>query len=230
MGFGGWQSCYPIQWGGGTTPIESALEALRAGVGKGHAPETDGVEWRWREARAIGIAIALCMSERAFAQFEPKFATSGIALYREMYGLDGYGDQEVRDRANDLESDTDDFGEAHILARLQEIDPRFSLQSRDWTQSDTTIFGRNFGDWAGNAPFDLDYGRNETLYPNYSNFMEFVVVLNTTGEFPNDIDLAAVAKAKAFLDDELPAWVNYEIGGEVGFTLDVSCLDWARFG
>ncbi len=222
----GWQCPYPFQWGGGETPIESALIALRAGVGKGHAAEQDGVEWRWREARAIGIAIAMAMGERALSQHEALHATSGLLFYRELYNLDGYSDQEIRERGHDFENDTADFGEQFIADKLLEIDGRFSLISRTWEQCDTTVHGRTFGDWNGDAPFNLQGGQNETRWPNYSNFMEFVIKLDVTG-VPTDVDLGAVARA--FLDDELPAWVDYEIGGEAGFILDESLLDWGRF-
>lgn len=228
MGFGGWQSPWPLQWGGGQTPIESALEALRAGVGKGHASEVDGVEWRWREARAIGIAIGMTMAERALSQYDARYATSGLAFYRELYGLDGYEDQDVRDRANSLADDNEDFGESLIEQKLQEIDGRFSLLSRTWEQSDTTIHGRTFTDWNRDDSFNLPNDQEETLWPNYSNYMQFVVKLDVVG-VPTDADLASVAKARAFLDDELPAWVDYEIGGDAGFVLDQSLLDWDRF-
>lgn len=231
MGFGGWRSPWPLQWGGGDTPIDQALEALRAGVGKGHAPEQDGIEWRWREARAIGIAIGMTMAERAVSQFNPRFATSGITLYREMYELGGANDQEVRDAAGDAEADIDDFGEQQLLAKLQEIDPRFTFQNRTWEQSGTTMAGRTVGDWEGKAPFNFEDGGNDTAFPAYSDIYEFVIVLSgtTPDVAPTLADQEAIAKASAFLDDELPSWTGYTIGTTSGFVLDESLLDWGRF-
>jgi hypothetical protein len=229
MGFGGWQACWPLQWGGGPTLIESALDALRAGVGKGHAAEADGIDWRWREARAIGIAIGMAMADRMLSQFDATLATTGIRFYQELYFLEGYNDQQVRELAHQYDLATDDYGENDIRAVLQQIDARFEFITRPFDEASTTVAGRTFGDWAGNAPFNLPGGRNDTSYPNVSNMMTLEVVLPTDGEAPTADELVSVDRASAVLDETLPAWVDYNFGDADGFILDISLLDWSRF-
>jgi len=229
---GGWSEPWPLHWGGAPTPIAAMLAALRAAVGKGHAADADGVEWRWREARAIALAIIGSHAERAQAQFEPRSATDALSFYRELCALpDGIGDELVRARADELLHSPGDVTSASIAADLKAIDERLTIVERPWAESTTTIAGRAFEDWGRLLPFNL--GRGDTLYPNYSDAFELVVLFDAgLPPFGNTERLAREA-AVAYLDDALPAWCTYRIlGGGVptGFILDLSPLDITGFG
>lgn len=225
MGFG-WAAPWPLQWGGTPTPVESAYNALRAGVGKGHAADVDGAEWRWREARAIGIAIAMTMGERALMQFDPSTATSGLEFYVELFQLFGLSDQNVRVQAQAFQSDVQDTGTEALQEQLQAIDENFSISESSWASSVTTIHGAAFEGLS--LPFGFT-DSSESLYPNFSS--AFVVNVVYAGGPPiSDAQTRAVEAARALLDDALPAWIDYAIGGDgSGFILDSSHLDWDRF-
>lgn len=215
-----------MQWGGGPTPIESALDALRAGVGKGHAADVDGPEWRWREARAIGVAIGMTMAERAVMQFNPSTATSALPFYAELFRLFGLVDQDVRDQAQQLQNDTADSGTAALELKLKAIDDNFSIIDAPWASALTTMTGSAFE--GEGVRFGL-IDRMESIYPNVSSAFDLTVAY--AGGPPSvDAQARAVAAARALLDEELPAWVGYSVGaGDGGFILDASHLDWDRF-
>lgn len=227
----GWDSDFPVDLGGRESAIASVYRALRANVGQGHAADADGIDWRWREARAIALGAVYGMAEQALSQFHPSTATTGLKFYVELYGLEGYSDQEARNRASQLWLTAPLGGVPGLEQLLQEIDGRFSIDDQTWEQSITTMYGRAFGDWAGAAPFNLRSGRNETWYPNYSTALKVFVQLDTGAVSPTDADVVAMNKAKQLLDEELPAWVDYVAGGPAGFIFDGvnNHLDWNRF-
>jgi len=225
----GWQAPWPFQWGGGPTPIEQALSALRAGVGKGHAADQDGVEWRWREARAIGIAIAMTMGERALMQFYPETATSGLPFYADLFQLFGFSDQEIRDQASVLMRPREDAGTADLEALLQQIDGNFSLLDVPWENESTTVHGSAFE--TDGVSFHFEDARKESLYPNFSTAFLVHVAYDLSGAPPTSFAAQnAIRSARELLDDAIPAWCDYAIGGSAGgFILDASFLDWDRF-
>ncbi len=225
----GWQAPWPLQWGGGPTPVEQALSALLSGVGKGHAADVDGVERRWREARAVGIAAAMTMAERALMQFSPVTATSALPFYEELFALYGLSDQQIRERAQLLDMATDDFGVGDVERQLQQIDLSFSILNKPWGAIDTTVVGSAFE--TDGAPFHFATGAKETLYPNVSSAFVVNVAYDLSGAAPVGFSSQnSLMAARALLDDALPAWVDYEIGGTSGgFILDASFLDWDRF-
>lgn len=188
--------------------------------------ERDGVEWRWREARAIGLSIIASHAERALAQFEPRFATDALPFYRELYQLpQSASDSEVRSTADALSHLT------RIEQSLKNIDSRFSVLTRAWETETTTVPGRAFEDWAKTKPFNLKDGRGDTLYPNYSTAFDMTVLFDIGDQPPTGfVESGALATARALLDDELPAWCGYSIIGAVGFVLGKSQLGWTGFG
>lgn len=168
------------------------------------------------------------MGERALNQFAPGTATSGLSFYADLFQLFGLPDQEIRDRATQLSIDIADAGTPSLLEKLKAIDPAFDIIELPWAQTVTTIHGAAFE--GTSLPFHYSHSV-ETGYPNYSTAFVVNVTYDTGGEPPSDASqLRVIAEAKAFLDDELPAWVDYTIGsGDNGFILDSSHLDWDRF-
>lgn len=225
----GWDSDFPVDIGGSGSDFELMLQALVAGVGKGHAADEDGVEWRWRECQAEALSFAYNLAEGALAQFYPSSATAGLAYYRELFNLHGRSDQDVRDRASSLMLTQGLGGVPGLLERLKAIDNDFEIDELPWGQCITTIQGRAFEDWEGDAPFGFTNGRGETQFPNYSNALTVFIGLDTGDAAPTDVQLANVAEAEAMMNDDLPIWVDYIIGGRTGFILDESHLDWDRF-
>lgn len=214
MAIGGWQAGWPLQWGGGPTPIEAMLEAMRANVGKGHAADEDDVEWRWREARAIGFAAISGLQEKALSQFEPRYATDALDFYRDLHNIPfGVPDQVVRDLADGILHGPEDVSLPSVEQELTRIDERFSLITRPWSRSGTTIPGRAFEDWANRLPFRIgSSGRGDTLYPNFSNAFEILVHFENGGLWPETPeDRLAVDRAAEYLDGATPSWCTYAI-------------------
>lgn len=228
MQWNGWAGGWPMQWGGGPTLIESTHAALVAVVGQGHAADSDGIEWRWRECRAVGLAILTSYMDRALAQHDPQSATDALPFYREVFGLpDSLGDQDTRDTAHRKYHARPAADVPSVRAELKRIDPRFEILERGWSSSATTIPGRVFEDYTGAAPFRL--GRGDSLFPAFSHAFELVVLFDITDAPTGPVEATAVQLARDYLDEALPAWVGYSIMGSTGFILDQSPLDWTGF-
>jgi hypothetical protein len=225
----GWQGGWPLQFGGGPTPIEKINQALFDAVGKGHAADQDGVEWLWRNSRAVGLAMMSTLSERAVAQFDPRRATDALPYYRELFALPvDLSDQLAREAA-DIQYHTKPQADVpSIAATLANIDPRFSIVERPWGKTGTTVPGRTLEDWEGTAPFGI--GRGETLYPNYSNAFELVVLFDITTPVESVGERAALGQARRYLDSVLPSFDTYSIRGSIGFIVGSSPLGWTGFG
>lgn len=231
MWFYGWQGGWPLQWGGGPSAIEIARETLFANVGVGHAAKADGVDWRWREAKAGTYAALASLMEQAVAQHQPATATAALEFWRECYDVpNGLDDQQAREICSTRFSH--EFNPAacpSVLERLQEIDPRFSIIVRDDADEVVTYpAARAFQDYEGAVPFNFPDGRDHSLAPMYSTRAIWFIHLDT--DFPEDgtVERVAVEDATAFLQEEIPAWCDFQItgGDQDGFDLDVDNLDW----
>jgi hypothetical protein len=228
----GWKGGWPLQWGGGPTDIELINEGLRSSVGKGHMADSDGIEWRWRECRALGLSLVMTMAERGLNQFDPGKATDALSFYRELFRLpSNMADQSAREAADLLYHKKPELDVPSILDELRRIDQRFSILERPWAETTTTMHGRAFEDWDRENPFALfPNQRGDSYVPNYSNAFDLVVLFDTGTDPPvGNIENAALTAARAYLDDALPSWMNYTIAGSVGIILDVTPLDWGYF-
>jgi hypothetical protein len=237
MSFGGWANPFPCELGSGPTAVESIYLALRSAGGRGGAAEDDEhtIDGLWRQCRARAVATVAASGERSALQAFPDRATDLLPYYESLVGAasDPAGDPEARREAaavlftRQIASSVPD-----IALALRAIDPRFSVLTATYAESDATLFGRAFEDLAGALPFGG--GRQSTRLPNYStSFVLFVLFDIGASAVPDTSERRALATAGQLLSEVLPGHNSYEIvtrRGVGGFTLDVDLLDLTAFG
>lgn len=219
---------WPIMWGGGPTPVEQQYEALELAVGTGHAAPQDGVDWAWREAEAVGLAMAACLAERAASQLYASSAPD-LTFFRELFSIpESEPEESARRRADELDLATDRGVLSEILAHLKTLDSRFTMNVVEWDSTVTTQPGRYIAPEDGSAPYGL--GRQDTIYPAVSTtfFVAFTLDLGSDA-VPGEVEQAALSNARAYLAEAMPAWMGWELSTGVGFVLDSSPLDLTAF-
>jgi hypothetical protein len=234
MGAFGWHNPFPLEFGGGETAVERIYYALRAAVGKGGSADDDEgtIDGLWRQCKARAIASVATSGERSVLQAFPNKATDLLPYYEGLFRLTNdpaASDQERREAAAELYALQIASALPDIELALQEIDPRFSLVTTSPDQSDSTLFGRCFEDFAATLPFGG--GRKSTSFPNYSTeFVLYVLLDLGDGIVPSTAERRLMERARKLLHDALPAFNDLQIVTHRGFTLDVSRLDLTSFG
>lgn len=237
MSFAGWGNPFPVEFGSGPTAVENIYYALRSAGGRGGSAEDDEhtIDGLWRQCRARAVATVAASGERSALQAFPDRATDLLPYYERLVGAasDPAGDAEARREAaamlftRQIASSVPD-----IALALQAIDPRFSVLETTYAESDSTIFGRDFEDFAGALPFGG--GRQSTRLPNYStSFVLFVLLDIGAGIVPITTEQRAIASAGKLLAEVLPGHNSYQIvthRGVGGFELDTDLLDLTSFG
>jgi hypothetical protein len=230
----GWHNPFPLEFGGGETAVERIYYALRSNVGKGGSADDDegSLDGLWRQSRARGIASVATFGERSALQAFPDRATDLLPYYEQLFLLTNdpaTSDHERREAAavrytQQIASAIPDIG---IALRL--IDPRFEVLTTSPDQSDSTLFGRAFEDYAAAEPFGG--GRKSTAFPNYSSEFVAYVLLDLGGGIPpTTSERRSMDAAAALLNEVLPAHNSFQIVTHRGFTLDVDLLDLTSFG
>jgi hypothetical protein len=234
MGQFGWHNPFPCEFGSGETGIESTYLALRSAVGKGGSAEDDEgtSEGLWRQCRARAIASVGTFGERAALQAFPDLATDALPYYEHLLGITSAADDtddERRDAAAVLYALQIASAVPDIAVALDVLDARFSAITTAYAQSDTTLFGRAFEDFAAALPFGG--GRKSTLRPNYSSeFVLYVLLDLGGGVVPSTSERRTLANARKLLLEVLPAHNSFQIVTHRGFTLDDDRLDLTSFG
>lgn len=234
MSFAGWANPFPCQLGSGPTDVENIYFALRSAGGKGGAAEDDEhtIDGLWRQCRARAVATVAASGERSALQAFPDHATDLLPYYERLVGVasDPTGNAEARREAaavlytRQIASSVPD-----IALALGAIDERFSVLATSYEQSDATLFGRAFEDFAGSLPFGG--GRQSTRFPNYStSFVLFVLLDLGAGIAPTTTERRAMATAAQLLAEVLPGHNGFQIVTSRGFMLDVDLLDLTAFG
>jgi hypothetical protein len=225
----GWADPWPLQWGGGPSLIESVYAATNAVIGKGHGADGDGIEQRWREARAVGLGCLAALIERGANQSYPK-SSADLGQWRRSFFLpDSMHDEEVR-RESMLRLFADDTGSIPDLdEQLKRIDPRFSIVQKDWTDSLVTMAGRYFESFENGPPFGTT--AKETQYPNRASSYELVILFDLGSPVSpvGVIEQAAVQTARDYLQDSLPAYYDFTIVTSVGMLAGTSPSAWTVF-
>lgn len=225
----GWHNGWPFQWGGGPSDAEAIYRAMRNAVGDGGAGPEDGIEDCWRQARAIGLAAAGAGNLRATMQGFPRHASDALPYFEEVLGLPAGPDDhqaERQERVADAWYSERSGVLQDLLLELQRIDATFAYLHPGWDKSTTTRHGRFFAPRDGSEPFGFADGRAATAWPNESDMFRSTALLplaDPTQHGP--VVLKQLEQARALLGDSLPAWEDFYLVTDTGFTLDSSPLD-----
>jgi hypothetical protein len=227
MGGFGWHNPFPFEFGGGSTQPETIYAAMRSSVGVGgSAPDDQGIEGLWRQARASGVAAAATTGERAVLQAFPGRATDLLEYYEDLLlAVPEPGDSVLERQAVVEQLWTERVRGAlpDIAADLLEIDTRLSIAAFDHAETTDTLHGRAFEDHAAALPFG---GRRSTFFANYSTAFVVTVLFDIgSGVVPGVVEQKIIARAKAHLNQVLPATHMFQVLTGVGFILDVDLLD-----
>ncbi len=227
MGGFGWKNPFPLEFGGAPTNVEVTYQALRSSVGLGGSAIDDdqSIDGVWRQARASGIAAARTASERAVLQAFPGHCTDALPYYEELFQLVPENELNLVSRRREAElryiAEVDASVPA-VSAALQEIDPRFSIIETPHEETDETLLGRGFEDYAATLPFGG--GRRSTLFANFSTEFVYRILFDVGGD-PGPVENAIAARAVDYLNTALPTWVFFELLFADGFILDEDFLD-----
>lgn len=220
MGGIGRQNPLPFQLGGGTTELERTWFEMRKAVGERGPGPVGSLEDRWRFAKACGVIAVTTAGRRALMQFFPNLATDHITVYENLLRVPPETHDEERRLAI-----TAAFT-LQISAVIPDI--RTSLMAIDAgidvvIQSEATSIhfhpGKTLAPRDGTGP--ATYGNQKgSIYPNFSSHFILTILwtgLGGSGGLPPPNKLAAVQR---YLNQTLPAWVDWRIINGSGFYLD----------
>jgi hypothetical protein len=232
MGGLGWSNPFPLEFGGDETRLERIYATLRSAVGKGGSAANDtGIDGLWRQTRANALAQLEAQAERAALQALPDHATDSLPYYERLLLLradPAASDDERRAAAAQLYALQVASAIPDLSAALAQIDPRFEIIATSFEQSDTTIIGRGFEDYAATEPFGG--GRHSTQLPNYSTELVLFVLFDLGGgNLPSPSERRSMQSALGVLNAALPAWNDIVLATHRGFELDVDRLDLTSF-
>lgn len=232
--FGGFGK-FPLKLGGEPSHQEKAYNALRTMVGEGGSPPQDPlgettIDGAWRRAKANGLGAFASFGEAALYQGFPTTVTDELLSYEEIVGSylpPDAPDEERREAVAErwvspLESSYPTF-----VQSLEELDARFSILTPSHLNARYTYEGKVF-DSPGNQKFDQYHDHSK--YPNFAD-EHVVAFLLDVGEGVGPAGSIGKLKASAetLLGNALPAWNDFAILLDVGFTLDLSLLDVTGF-
>jgi hypothetical protein len=209
MGLGILNPC-GFQCGGGPTLTEKVYRQLRQGLGTDGAGPEDGLEDRWRQCKALVIAKAMDVSERAAMQAFPQLGVEHAPVYEAVLSLPAQPT---------LAEETDAIASSYTLeldatiAGLQDelsaIDAAIVIDLIASGQSVVTRHGK---------PFQVDGAPQGTSqWPAYSQHFFLHVRWPVTGGVPPADKKRLVERA---LSRSLPSWVDWTIYNQAGFYLD----------
>lgn len=231
MGGTGWSNPFPLEFGGGPTPIENVYRMLKSAIGKGGIStndEDESLEALWRQSKAKGIGLANDLDERAAEQAFPDKATDLLPYYERTLMTQpapGASREERQSLVARRWTQAVAFLTAEIESALQEIDSRFSVLLTTDEDAAKTVFGRNFEDLAGSEPYGD--ARRHTLYPYFSSYYLVTALLDNGGTVPTAAEARSILAAKDHLASVLSAWQSFQVVTAVGFNLDEDHLDQA---
>lgn len=200
-----------FQCGGGPTLPEKIYEQLRSGLGKNGAGPEDGIEDRWRQAKALAIAKALDVQERAAMQAFPNLGVEHLPIYEAILGLrEGENLADRTDAVTAAYVGVPDATDPGLEAALQRIDSTISLVVVDATESLVAHFGK---------PFQIGAATQDPAeWPAYSEHLFAFIHWPVIDETKRPL-------VERLLNKSLPSWCDWVIYQSVGFVLDESPLD-----
>lgn len=216
----------PLEVGGSPDLPTRCYDVLRAAVGVGGSAEDDtGIDGCWRMARAIGMSIGIASIERAAFNFVPAHATDnldGFATHVKAIRYPGESDGELRDEVVALYPAPSRNDSRSLVAMLEGIDPRLSIQlaseSVEWVSDD----GRSFGPTTdvGEGYYGPTGASGYALYTSRCLLRVLFDVGHTTA-LSND-ESRVVALVRKRLRAVLPSWWDFRIVTSIGFLAGVS--------
>jgi hypothetical protein len=224
----------PFPLGGDPSPSAKIYNALKGTlVGEGVAPADDyevtTFDGLWRAAKAQGLAALQAVDEAAHWQGFPSTVTDEIRSYEEILGVapSELSENERRQRVVELWTLKSKGDYITIGLKLEALDSRFSMVIPDRDDAGTVVPGKALDaadtpDAAGNYAGS----RTCTLWPNFSDDYVVRVLLDVGAGVPPTGSIGELyAQAFTILDDSLPAWNDFQIQFETGFSLGLSLLD-----
>lgn len=229
-GFGG----LSFELGGRPSAEERIYRMLRHLVGEGGSAADDlevrTIDGLWRFSRAAGLASIEASEEAAHWQAWPHTATDFIGEYEEILGIlpSFLTENERRQIVVERWTTPPSADLVSIADLIESIDPRAQLLTYGWDANTTVEAGKVY-DTLGAAGSFMD-GRTGSLFPNYSTAFLVPILLDIgTGVSPIGADLRARTRLEELLDEVLPAWNDWVVPLDLGFTLDTSLLDVTAF-
>lgn len=226
----------PFEIGGGPSSSETTYNVLKSAVGEGGSAAEGTIEAAWRWAKARGLRAGLC-EPRAAICYLPDRCFDTISVFENVLEISPSPDASDESRRQDVLDkwiDSADYSSDGIEERLQAIDSRFSVVMNDYDTSTVTQQGRAFEDWdpTDGAACGPDYGvASSSMIPNYSSDFNFIVLFPLDAGTLSSENRIKLARARALLNELLPAWVNWMfIRTTTGFVLDTDLLDLGSFG
>ncbi len=222
---------FPLRFGGEPSPQRKAFDALRSLEGTGLYPPDDllgdqTIDGAWHQAIASGLGLVSTIGEAAIWQAFPNTVSDLLPEYERILNVApplNASDETRRQLIvpkwlGDIKSDYPD-----LAAALTQLDARFTLEAPNHTLARTSDFGKVIDEQAGPGTFR---GGSTSQYPNYSDDFIMNVLLDVGEGVPATGTVgAAKASGEQLLADSIPAWCDYNVILDVGFTLDISLLD-----
>lgn len=220
----------PVQIGGGPDLPNQCYDVLKAAVGiGGSAPDESGIDGLWRMARAIGLSMGIADLERAARQACPISSQDLLPAWARMLALLTTSEEDALRQEvvaalpaiarNDARS---------LVAELEAIDSRLSVQvaadSTEWV----TIDGRSFGPtsdvgegYFGGAPAD---GATQcSRLPFFTSRSKLRVLFDVGHTGPLTSEESRVREmVRRKLRAILPAWWDFCVITSIGFLAGVS--------
>lgn len=224
-----------MKLGGEPSHQEKAYKALRSIVGEGNSPPDDPlgettIDGLWRRARANGMGVISSVDESALYQGFPSTVTDELRSYEEIIGSylpPDASDEERRQAVLNLWIADARSSYPAFLATLVGYDTRFSTLTPSHTNARFTYEGKVF-DTPGNGDFDQYHDHSK--FPNFADEHVVAVLFNVgEGIYPAGAIGKLKTTAETLLDRSLPAWNDFAVLLDVGFTLDISLLDVTGF-
>jgi hypothetical protein len=221
--------------GGEPSNEEKAYKALLRMVGEGGSPPNDPdgettLDGVWRRAKAIGLGALVSVTESALYQGFPNTVTDELRSYEEIVNVFLPSDASDEERrlavlerwVADNESNYPAFTDS-----LEALDSRFSVLTPVHANARYTYEGKVF-DTPGNKDFDQYHDHSK--FPNFAD-EHVVAVLFDVGEGIAPAGEIGMIKtsAETLIGEALPAWNDFVVLLDVGFTLDLSLLDVTGF-
>lgn len=224
-----------MKLGGEPSHQEKAYNALRRLVGEGGSPPNDPLgettlDGIWRRAKGMALGTIASVTEAALYQAFPSTATDELATYEEIVNSflpPGASDEERRQQVLRLWVADSIATFPSFTEALEALDARYSVLTTPHATARVTIPGKLF-DVAGNNGFD-QY-RDHTSFPNFADEHVIAVLLDVgDGVAPTGEVGKIMSDGDQMIGEALPAWNDYVVLLDLGFTLDLSLLDVTGF-